>query len=53
MLIAHPELNPNPNEDIVRKFVNEWGESEEWDEKHGVKHIYLGRELFKRQQQLV
>ncbi|KAE9402991.1 hypothetical protein BT96DRAFT_815577 [Gymnopus androsaceus JB14] len=52
MLVAHPELNPNPNEDIIKKFINEWGESEEWDEKKGAKHVYLGRELFKRQQQL-
>ncbi|KIK62636.1 hypothetical protein GYMLUDRAFT_164923 [Collybiopsis luxurians FD-317 M1] len=52
MLVAHPELNPNPEEDILERFMEEWGESEEWDDKKGAKHIYLGRELFKRQQQL-
>ncbi|KAF5392271.1 hypothetical protein D9757_001577 [Collybiopsis confluens] len=52
MLVAHPELNPNPEEDIMAKFITEWGESEEWDDKKGAKHVYLGRELFKRQQEL-
>jgi hypothetical protein len=32
MLIAHPELNPNLKEDVV-KFIDEWGTSEEWDGK--------------------
>lgn len=52
MLVAHPELNPNPKEDIMAKFMKQWGESEEWDDMKGAKHVYLGRELFKRQQQL-
>jgi hypothetical protein len=42
MLVAHPELNPTPNEDIIRKFMDEWGASEEWDEKRLQKHVYLG-----------
>ena len=50
MLVAHPELNPNPKEDIMAKFMKVWGESEEWDNIKGAKHVYLGRELFKRQQ---
>ncbi|KAF5309811.1 hypothetical protein D9758_018993 [Tetrapyrgos nigripes] len=50
MLVAHPELNPNPKKDIMAEFMNLWGESEEWDDIKGAKHVYLGRELFKRQQ---
>ncbi|KAF5380292.1 hypothetical protein D9757_007910 [Collybiopsis confluens] len=52
MLVAHPELNPNLAEDIIAKFMYEWGDSEEWDDKKGARHVYLGRELFKRQQEL-
>jgi len=29
MLLAHPEINPIPGEDIVAKFKNLWGASEE------------------------
>lgn len=31
MLIAHPELNPNKNEDIIKTFTDIWGHSEEID----------------------
>jgi monoamine oxidase len=47
MLLEHPELNPNPNEDIVAKFKKEWGDSEEWDQRTLAKHTYLARELTK------
>ncbi|KXN82680.1 hypothetical protein AN958_02304 [Leucoagaricus sp. SymC.cos] len=47
MLLAHLELNPNPNEDIIAKFKKEWGDSEEWDQRTLVKHTYLGHELTK------
>ncbi|EAU89602.1 L-amino acid oxidase [Coprinopsis cinerea okayama7 len=47
MLIAHPELNPNPNEDIIAKFKKEWGATEEWDEKTLAKLTYLNREITK------
>ncbi|KAJ3505377.1 hypothetical protein NLJ89_g7452 [Agrocybe chaxingu] len=47
MLLAHPELNPNPNEDIIAKFKKEWGDSEEWDQRTLATHTYLGRELNK------
>ncbi|KAG8835722.1 hypothetical protein FRC17_001513 [Serendipita sp. 399] len=49
MLVAHPELNPNPQENIMKKFMDEWGNSEEWDDKKLEKHVYLGRNLFERQ----
>lgn len=45
MLLAHPEINPNPGEDIVKKFKELWGSSEEWDDKQLAKHVYLAREL--------
>ena len=47
MLLAHPELNPNPNEDIVAKFKREWGDSEEWAQEMLAKHTSLARELSK------
>jgi hypothetical protein len=47
MLLEHPELNPNPNEDIVAKFKKEWGDSEEWDHRTLAKHTFLARELTK------
>ena len=53
MLAAHPELNPQPSEDIVKKFTDLWGASEEWDDKVLEKHVYLGRELGKRERQAV
>ncbi|KIJ46262.1 hypothetical protein M422DRAFT_778531 [Sphaerobolus stellatus SS14] len=49
MLKAHPELNPNPKEDIIQKFLSSWGDTEEWDNKVLEKHVYIGRELTKRQ----
>ncbi|RDB23899.1 hypothetical protein Hypma_008897 [Hypsizygus marmoreus] len=45
LLQNHPELNPNPNEDIIAKFKNIWGPSEEWDEKDLAVHNWLAREL--------
>jgi len=48
MLVAHPELNPNPKEDIFIKFAKIWGDSEEWDDHVLAKHVYLGRALNKR-----
>jgi hypothetical protein len=47
MLIEHPELNPNPRENIVEKFKTLWGASEEWDEKLLNKHLYITHELAK------
>lgn len=47
MLLAHPELNPNPKENIINKFISLWGPSEEWDEKQLAKHLYIARELTK------
>ncbi|TFK34498.1 L-amino acid oxidase [Crucibulum laeve] len=47
MLLAHPELNPNPGEDIIAKFKREWGDSEEWDQRDLAKHVYVGREVGK------
>jgi hypothetical protein len=47
MLIEHPELNPNPGENIVEKFKTLWGASEEWDEKLLNKHLHAARELAK------
>lgn len=47
MLMEHPELNPNPKENIVEKFKILWGASEEWDEKLLNKHLYVARELTK------
>lgn len=47
MLIEHPELNPNPKENIVEKFKTLWGASEEWDEKLLSKHLYVSRQLTK------
>jgi hypothetical protein len=47
MLIAHPELNPNLDENIIDKFISLWGPSEEWDEKKLAKHLYVGQELTK------
>ena len=47
MLLAHPELNPNPDEDIIAKFKREWGNSEEWDQRTLAKHTSLGRQLNK------
>ena len=47
MLLTHPELNPNPNENIVEKFKRNWGSSEEWDDKLLAKHLYVARELTK------
>jgi len=50
MLAAHPELNPRPGEDIMRKFTALWGSSEEWDDRVLEKHVYLGRVLTQRRQ---
>ena len=47
MLIEHPELNPNPKENIVEKFKTLWEASEEWDEKLLGKHLYVSRHLTK------
>jgi hypothetical protein len=47
MLLEHPELNPNPNEDIIAKFKKEWGDSEEWDQRTLEKHTFLAREVSK------
>lgn len=48
LLQTHPELNPYPNEDIIAKFKNIWGPSEEWDDKDLATHNWLARELTKR-----
>ncbi|EKM59015.1 uncharacterized protein PHACADRAFT_136177 [Phanerochaete carnosa HHB-10118-sp] len=43
MLIAHPELNPNPKEDIIDKFVKIWGATEEYDNESLETVVNLGR----------
>jgi hypothetical protein len=48
VLVAHQELNPDPEEDILKKFTSLWGDSEEWDNKTLEKHVYIGRELTKK-----
>ena len=53
MLVAHPEVNPDPKEDIVAKFTKEWGTSEEWEEEALKKHVYLGRVLTEKHQVIV
>ncbi|KAH6906827.1 L-amino acid oxidase [Coprinopsis sp. MPI-PUGE-AT-0042] len=45
MLMAHPELNPNPGEDIIAKFKAEWGDSEEWDQRDLEKVTQLNAKL--------
>jgi hypothetical protein len=47
MLLAHPELNPNPRENIIEKFKTIWGPSEEWDDKQLANHLYVARDLTK------
>lgn len=47
MIVAHPEIVPNPAQDTMLKFTTEWGDSEEWDQRTLAKHTYLGRELTK------
>jgi len=47
LLQSHPELNPNPSEDIIAKFKNLWGPSEEWDPKDLAVHHYIGQQLTK------
>lgn len=49
MLIAHPELNPNPNEDIIKKFQDIWGKSEELDSETLATVVNLGRTMPKTQ----
>ena len=44
MLIAHPELNPHKDEDIIEKFTTLWGDSEEWDKETLELIINVGRE---------
>ena len=45
MLDTHPEINPNPGEDIKEKFKLLWGPSEEWDTKELSAHNYVARRL--------
>lgn len=45
MLIAHPELNPNKNEDIFKKFTDMWGRSEEIDRDVLEVVVNLGRNM--------
>ena len=45
MLIAHPELNPNKGEDIIKKFQDEWGKSEELDDETLAHVVNLGRSM--------
>ncbi|KAJ7060959.1 L-amino acid oxidase [Mycena amicta] len=43
LLISHPELNPNPDEDILEKFQEKWGSSEELDENTLATIVNIGR----------
>ena len=45
MLMAHPELNPNPGQDIIAKFKAEWGDSEEWDQRDLAKITQINAKL--------
>jgi len=45
LLDTHPEINPNPGEDIKEKFKLLWGPSEEWDTKELSAHNYVARRL--------
>ncbi|KAF8804924.1 FAD/NAD(P)-binding domain-containing protein [Phlegmacium glaucopus] len=45
MLIAHPELNPNKDEDIIKKFQDIWGKSEELDDDTLAQVVNLGRTM--------
>ena len=45
LLIAHPELNPNKNEDIIKKFQDKWGKSEELDDDTLTTVVNLGRSM--------
>ncbi|GLB43333.1 putative flavin containing amine oxidoreductase [Lyophyllum shimeji] len=45
LLQAHPELNPNPGEDIIEKFKNIWGPSEEWDVKDVATMNWINQQL--------
>lgn len=43
--MAHPEINPNPGQDIIAKFKAEWGDSEEWDQRDLAKITQLNAKL--------
>ncbi|KAJ7439661.1 L-amino acid oxidase [Mycena latifolia] len=45
MLISHPELNPNKDEDIIEKFQKLWGKSEELDNETLATVVNLGRDM--------
>ncbi|KAG5637252.1 hypothetical protein H0H81_005251 [Sphagnurus paluster] len=45
LLQNHPELNPNPRENIIEKFTTIWGPSEEWDPKDLAVHNYIAQKL--------
>ncbi|KAG5634273.1 hypothetical protein H0H81_002578 [Sphagnurus paluster] len=45
LLQNHPELNPNPGENIIEKFKSLWGPSEEWDPKDLAVHNYIAQQL--------
>ncbi|KAG5650548.1 hypothetical protein H0H81_011863 [Sphagnurus paluster] len=45
LLQNHPELNPNPSENIIEKFKSIWGPSEEWDPKDLAVHNYIAQQL--------
>ncbi|KAF8074658.1 L-amino acid oxidase [Lyophyllum atratum] len=47
LLQNHPELNPNPSEDIIEKFKNLWGPSEEWDAKDLATLNYINQQVTK------
>ncbi|KAJ6476931.1 L-amino acid oxidase [Mycena sanguinolenta] len=45
LLISHPELNPHKDENIIQKFQDIWGKSEEMDDETLKAVVNLGREM--------
>jgi hypothetical protein len=45
MLLAHPELNPNKDENILAKFLKIWDPSLEWDDAVLRKHVDDARKI--------
>ncbi|KAG5643876.1 hypothetical protein DXG03_009506 [Asterophora parasitica] len=45
LLQNHPEINPKPSENIIDKFKNLWGPSEEWDPKDLAVHNFIAQQL--------
>ncbi|KAG5638419.1 hypothetical protein H0H81_012750 [Sphagnurus paluster] len=44
LLRTHPEINPHPEEDIVKKFLDLWGPLQEWVPQDFAAHNSLARQ---------